>query len=325
MKKPICSTVLIVAALVLLIGFGNRSDDTSFYSEPLESYTIAMADSLMTVPPATVTCFIAERSEGGIHDFYSEGDYWWPDSLNPGGPYVKRDGESNPDNFVEHRHAMIRFADIVATLTSAYLFTGDKKYVPTVMRHVNAWFVDDATKMNPSLLYAQAIKGIASGRSIGIIDTIHLMEVVQSLIRLENDGVIKSDKLRPVKDWFAKYLGWMTTHPYGTREMNASNNHGTCWAMQAALFAKFTGNKEIMALCTDRFKNIFLVDQMASDGSFPREMARTKPYGYSLFNLDAMAILCEILSDKDENLWEYTTSDGKKYGQGNQFYVAIYH
>lgn len=93
--------------------------------------------------------------------------------------------------------------------------------------------------------------------------------------------------------------------------MNATNNHGTCWAMQVAMFAKYTGNREVMNLCADRFKNVFMVNQMADDGSFPQERARTKPYGYSLFNLDAMATLCQILSTDDDNLWDYTTADGR--------------
>ena len=35
--------------------------------------------------------------------------------------------------------------------------------------------------MNPHLLYAQAIKGRFTGRSIGIIDTLHLVEVARAI------------------------------------------------------------------------------------------------------------------------------------------------
>lgn len=179
--------------------------------------------------------------------------------------------------------------------------------------------MDERTRMNPHLLYAQAIKGIATGRGIGIIDTIHLVEIVQSLIRLEEKGLLSQELLEGTKKWFAAYLDWMTTHPYGIDEMNAANNHGTCWAMQAAIFAKYVGNKQIMEQCAERFKHIFLVEQMEVDGSFPRELKRTKPYGYSLFNLDAMAALCQILSTDKDNLWEYTTSDGKNMRKALQF------
>lgn len=281
-------------------------------------------DNLQSVP-ITVTSFIAERSAGSSHDFYSEGDYWWPDSLNPDGPYIRRDGETNPDNFVRHRHAMIRFSQIVGNLTSAYLLTGNTEYVESVMKHVRAWFMDAQTLMNPNLQYAQAIKGVATGRGIGIIDTVHLIEVVQSLIRLEEKGLLSKDDLNGTKSWFKSYLVWMTTHPYGVKEMNAHNNHGTCWAMQAAIFAKYVGDKDVMRLCSDRFKNIFLVEQMADNGSFPLELERTKPYGYSLFNLDAMATICQILSTDTDNLWEYTTPDGKNMRKAFRFmypYIA---
>jgi hypothetical protein len=58
---------------------------------------------------------------------------------------------------------------------------------------------------------------------------------------------------------------------------------------------------------------------MASDGSFPLEMARTKPYGYALFNLDAFATIAQILSTPDDNLWTFTLPDGRGLGKGLAF------
>lgn len=314
---------------ILLIGHLSCTDNSGkqekIIQDTLKSEILKRASEQLNEPPVTVTSFIAERSAGGIHDFFSEGDYWWPDPENPDGPYVQRDGETNPDNFVAHRHAMIRFSMIVGNLTSAYLLTKDAKYAEAALRHIRAWFINEETKMNPNLLYAQAIKGIATGRGIGIIDTIHFIEVVQSLIRMQEAGILpEADRLGTNK-WFSDYLEWMSTHPYGIKEMNATNNHGTCWAMQAAVFAKYTGNNNMTAFCTDRFKNIFLAEHMAEDGSFPGEINRTKPYGYSLFNLDAMATLCHILSTPEQNLWNYTTPEGKSMQKGIEFlypYVA---
>ena len=138
----------------------------------LQTETLKRADAALESVPMTVTATRAERSAGGIHDFYSEGDYWWENPQNPAGPFIRRDGETNPDNFTAHRHAMIRFSQLVGDLTSAWILTGDKKYTDAAMRHIRAWFIDQKTMMNPNLLYAQAIKGIATGRGIGIIDTI---------------------------------------------------------------------------------------------------------------------------------------------------------
>ena len=50
---------------------------------------------------------------------------------------------------------------------------------------------------------------------------------------------------------------------------------------------------------------------MAADGSFPRELGRTKPYGYSLFNLEAMATICQILSTPEDDLWAFELPDGR--------------
>lgn len=324
--KAFCLSLVIACSVVAQSCVGlSAADIADEVVLPLKDKIIRQADADMSAEPVTVTSFIAERSAGTQHDFYSEGDYWWPDSLNPDGPYVRRDGCTNPDNFVQHRHAMIRFSRIVGNLTSAYLLTGNKDYVAPALAHVRAWFIDDSTRMNPNLLYAQAIKGVATGRGIGIIDTIHLIEVVQSLMRLREAGLVPQDVDKGVSSWLTEYVDWLMTHPYGEKEMNATNNHGTCWAMQVAMFAKYIGNRDVMTLCADRFRNIFIVNQMAADGSFPQERARTKPYGYSLFNLDAMATLCQILSTEDDNLWDYTTPDGRNMRKAVEYmwpYIA---
>lgn len=293
--------------------------------ETLRAQIIQKAEWALQQQPVTVTAQTSPRSAGGKHDFFSEGDYWWPNPASADSPYVQRDGMTNPDNFVAHRLAMIRFSTIVGALASAYKITGDDKYYQQILKHVNAWFVNADTKMNPNLLYAQAIKGRATGRGIGIIDTIHLIEVVQALMSMDM-APVAADKniLAGTKKWFEEYLQWLTTHKYGKDEMNAENNHGTCWVMQVAAFAKFTGNTSLMELCRERYKNILLPVQMAADGSFPRELRRTKPYGYSIFNLDAMVTICQLLSTPQNDLWNYQTTDGKSIQKGiNYLYPFI--
>lgn len=293
-----------------------KEDVTGQVRQLLQAETLQRADAALESVPVTVTATRAERSAGGMHDFYSEGDYWWANPQDPNGPFIRRDGETNPDNFTAHRHAMIRFSQLVGDLTSAWILTGDKKYTDAAMRHIRAWFINQETMMNPNLLYAQAIKGIATGRGIGIIDTIHLIEVVQALRLMEARGIIEEKELKTIRLWFSDYLTWMSTHRYGINEMEAKNNHGTCWAIQAAAFALFTQNEEMIRFCRERYRTVLLPNQMATDGSFPLELERTKPYGYSLFNLDAMTTLCHLLTTPEENLWDYTTADGRNIEKG---------
>ncbi|MDD4723547.1 MAG: alginate lyase family protein [Fermentimonas sp.] len=321
--RVLLTVILLFSSFTFITSCTTKDQISKIIEDELKDEILKSAEINIKDHPVTVTAFRSERSAGGIHDFYSEGDYWWPDTINPNGPYIQRDGQSNPDNFVAHRHAMIRFSTLVGNLTSAYLLTKDIKYIDAALVHIRAWLVDEETKMNPNLLYAQAIKGITTGRGIGIIDTIHLIEVVQSLIQMEKLGLLSEEDKEGTKRWFTEYLTWLTTHPNGIKEMNALNNHGTCWIMQAAIFAKYTDNKEVLEFCSNRYKTVLLQDQMERDGSFPRELRRTKPYGYSLFNLDAMATICQILSTDDDNLWIYTTPDGKNIQKGFDFLLPF--
>ncbi|MGD8176413.1 alginate lyase family protein [Marinimicrobium sp. ARAG 43.8] len=269
------------------------------------------ANAYLNAEPRTVTADHSERSAGGAHDFYSEGDYWWPDPDNPNGPYIRRDGLSNPDNFIAHRQSLMRFSDIVASLTSAYLLTEDRRYAQAAIRHLNAWFVDADTRMTPHLRYAQAIHGRNTGRSIGVIDTIHLVEVARSAQHLMARDQLTGDTREQVLTWFSDYLHWLTTHPFGLKEREHPNNHGVTWAMQAAAFADLTGNTALLAEIRHDFKTRFVGEMMNTDGGFPAELARTKPYGYSLFVLDAMATLAQIASTPDDNLWQYRDDKGR--------------
>ena len=320
MMKLNRDTILICTLFLLnLSGCQSKEGFEEEVQNVLRDQELSQAAEALQEEPVTVTAFISPRSEGSPHDFYSEGDYWWPDPDDPEGPYIRRDGMTNPDNFVAHRKAMIRFSRIIGSLASAYVITREEKYVDHAFRHLKAWFVDTTTMMNPSLLYAQAIKGRVSGRGIGIIDTIHLMEVAQGILAMENANFVDKDLLAAVKNWFAQYLEWLMTHPYSQDEMEAENNHGTCWVMQVASFAKLTDNQKLMDFCRERYKIVLLPSQMAVDGSFPLELERTKPYGYSLFNLDAMATVCQILSTPTNNLWEYETPEGKSIRKGIAF------
>jgi Alginate lyase len=285
----------------------------------LKDHIIEEADWAMKQEPITITANTSPRSAGTVHDFYSEGDYWWPDSTNVNGPYIQRDGMTNPDNFTAHRLSMIRFSKIIGALASAYCVSNDDKYVKHALIHLKAWFLNSETRMNPHLLFAQAIKGRVTGRGVGIIDTIQLMEVAQGILVMKNSNAFENQISEGIKKWFSSYLNWLTSHQYGKDEMNAENNHGTCWVMQVACFARLTENNQLISFCRDRYKNILLPLQMERDGSFPLELKRTKPYGYSIFNLDAMTMICHILLDEKNNLWNYETENKKSVRKGIEF------
>jgi len=272
---------------------------------------LAAAKRYLHERPITITDSSSPRSAGGKHDYFSEADYWWPDPKNPNGPYIQRDGMSNPENFTGHRHALIRLGVRVPALTAAWILTRDRSYSDAAAEHLRAWFLNPATLMNPNLQYAQAIHGRTTGRGTGIIDTIHLVEVVRSVPFLAASRSLSSADHEGVKKWFAQYVNWLTTSKNGQDERDAKNNHGTWWVTQVAEFATFTGDEKLLSYCRDRFKTVFVPNQIAADGCFPEELRRTKPYNYTLFNMAGLATICQTLSNSQDNLFTFALPDGR--------------
>ncbi len=254
-------------------------------------------------------------------DFLSMGDYWWPNPATADGlPYVRRDGESNPDAFTTHRMMMRQMRNHVAALTAAYTLTGSDRYASAATRYLNSFFVDPATRMNPHLRFAQAIPGITPGRGIGIIDTLHLAEVA-----LAAHALPASPTVDATRAWFADYLDWMLTSANGQDEAATLNNHSVAYWLQVAAFATFTGNDTVLDRARTELTTVLLPGQLAADGSFPRELVRTKPYGYAIFQLDNVCLLTELLSTPEQNLWTWTLPDGRSVADAIAFLAPYLH
>jgi hypothetical protein len=268
--------------------------------------------------PLTITAFLAKRSAGGLHDFYSQADYFWPNPKDPNGPYLNRDGQSNPENFDEHRKVMVALSIQMPALTAAWLLTGDRSYGQQACAHLRAWFVSPETRMNPNLLYAQAVQGSSTGRSYGIIDTLHLVEVARAASFLMS-GMLSPQDGAAVKNWFASYLDWLSHSERGMQERDTTNNHAFCWALQAAEFARLAGDDAARKEVYQRYREILLPNQMDENGSYPRELARTKPYSYSIFNFDVMAGLCQSLQGLAPDPSTFHLADGRGLCKAAEF------
>lgn len=289
------------------------------------SRVMKAADTYLAERPMTITSVRATRSAGGIHDYYSEGDYWWPNPKDPKGAYIRRDGLSNPHNFVAHRDLLIRFSIQMPALVAAWLETGDRQYAEHASAHLRAWFLDPKTYMNPNLEFAQAIHGRDTGRSIGIIDTVQLVEVARAARVLQQGNAIDTATSMGTKRWFQEYLRWLTASDRGKQERDKKNNHGSCWLLQAGEFAVYTGNFATWRACRERFREILIPEQVGLNGSFPLELARTKPYNYCTFNLNTLGMCAQVLSDAHGDLWTYELKDGRGLRKAFEFltpYIA---
>jgi hypothetical protein len=244
----------------------------------------------------------------------SVGPYWWPDPSKPDGlPYIRRDGETNPDRATNayDRTSLGRVIGAVSTLGLGFKETGDEKYAGHATKLLRAWFLDPATKMNPNLNYGQAIPGITEGRGIGIIDTSGFVGVVKACQWLEKSKAFTEADSKGMKEWIGAYLHWMQTSKNGKEEAAALNNHGTYYDLQAVTFALYAGQKEIARRIVEEAKEKRIAKQIEPDGKMPLELARTKAFTYSTGNLRGLFDLADLAKDLDVDLWRFETPDGR--------------
>jgi len=197
------------------------------------------------------------RSPGGLHNYFSQADYFWPNPADPNGKSINRDGQSNPDNFNDHRKAMVGLSIQIPALTAAWRLTRNSRFGQHAADHLRAWFITPATRMNPHLEYSQGVHGVSTGRSYGIIDTLHLVEVARAASLLV-PTMLNPNEQTALHAWFTQYLRWMKTSDKGIAESKTLNNHAVCWALQAAEFARLVGDQPTRREVRTQYKTLFV-------------------------------------------------------------------
>ncbi len=286
---------------------------------------IRLADRAMKKSPVHITDTTPPELQCVSGDYYSNGEYWWPDPDQPDGlPFMRRDGYENPNSFKSHRRIMRQMIGAASALTAAYRLTEQADYATAALTWLHEFFVDPKTRMNPHMCYAQAVPGRATGRSFGLIDTRVLIETPRLVGILQTTPNASRETIDGIKNWFAEYLQWLRTHPHGRQESRNRNNHATCYTLQLSMYAALVGDTRCVSRCRRWFRRVLLPDQMADDGSFPKETGRTRPYSYSIFNLEQMVLLCQMLSEPchsepGSDLWSFELPDGRSIRRGLDF------
>jgi hypothetical protein len=269
------------------------------------------ATHALTQYPTPLTSIPAPHSPGTPHDFYSEAEDYWPDLAAPTGPYIVRTGPPNPAAFTAHRDALLNLSITVSALTSAFVLTKDPRYSTQAIAHLKTWFVDPATSMTPSLLFAQVILPSKTGRFEGIVEAVHLAEIAQSLPFLTSGETLTQPELTGLQKWFADYFDWLNTSRLAGLARDHKGHHGTSWLLQASAIAHLNPTDDSsLSILRHQFKSSTIRAQILSDGTFPHELTTSNPYRNTLFNLDMLAGICLLLSTRFESVWDYELQDG---------------
>lgn len=332
--------ILLITVLLLLSGSVTSQPEVFLYTptdllhakqlygqgkEPFVGLVDALkseADKLLDIVPYSVMQKTMVPPSKNMHDYYSLGIYWWPNpDTKDGLPYVRKDGEKNPEYDHYDGVAIHKMTKAVFTLSLAYFYTTHEPYAEKANALIDTWFINPETKMNPHLEYGQAIPGITEGRGIGIIETANLLRIVNAVGLLKNSIHFSSANYDRLQSWFKAYTHWLATSQKGWDERRWHNNHGSSYDSQVASFSLFVGEDSLATLILDSVIIKRINRQIEPDGSQPWELERTKSMSYSIKNLNHLMENALLAEHYGIDLWNYESPDGRSIKQAIRFLI----
>ncbi|MDK2766423.1 MAG: alginate lyase family protein [Sphingomonas sp.] len=262
---------------------------------------------------------------GDRRDYISLAPYWWPDPANPAGPYIRRDGEVNPERNTDRfdRMALGRMASDADVLGLAYYYTGDRRYADQLAAIVRTWFLDPATAMNPNMNYAQMVPGHSTGRPEGVLDTAAFIGVIDAVGLAGPSGALSADEVKALEGWFSRYLDWMLSSANGKGEGAKNNNHGIWYDAQVSRFALFARRPDLARKIVADFPARRIAAQIEPSGAMPEELSRTRSFHYSIYAIDPAYHVADTAACLGVDLYGWSDSKGRSLRAATNF-VAGY-
>ncbi|KAI0079578.1 chondroitin AC/alginate lyase [Panus rudis PR-1116 ss-1] len=225
-------------------------------------------------------------------------------------PYVVRDGMRNPDVdlLVGPDYAMSMSQSVLYNALS-YALLRSRSSSQNVANFIDTYFLSPSTAMNPNMNFGQLVRGPGKehqmGTFTGPLDMRGMVKVVNALLVLKTakSPDWTAGREQAMSTWSKAYLSWLQTSDLGKELAGKANNHLTFYVNQVAALQMYLGdNKGALSTIRAYFKNQFQ-DQIAQSGEQPFEAARSRPYHYRAFNLEAMITNAKIADQLGANLW----------------------
>lgn len=260
------------------------------------------------------------------HEYMSISRYTWPNPKTKNGlPYITIDGKTNYTNTkISDKEYIDGISRDIFILGMAFYYTEDEKYASWAKMLIECFFIDEKTRLNPSLEYASVVPGIPSTGG-SVIESVVLIDLVEGVQLLKNSASFKNC-LPGLEGWFKKYLNWMNNSEKGKANIRDQNNKGTYNTLQRCVYQLFVGQNENAKKTFENEAFMRVDNQISLDGSMPKELRRAVPLGYVKYNLMAFKMLDNLGKTMGYDLLNHTGSKGQslmkadkwlsKYGEG---------
>lgn len=263
---------------------------------------------------------------GDRRDYMTLSPYWWPDPAKPDGlPYVRRDGERNPEvyDYPERENAGL-LGEAARTLALCYAVTGEERYAAKCAEWIRGWFLDPERGMNPNMAYAQLIPGRTTVRGTGIIDSRRFCYALSAASLLRGSKAWSDEDEAGLRSWATAFLRWLEESKNGRKEIRSANNHGLWYDAVRLMTVAWLGDRERAREIAEHSMAPRLAGQIAEDGSLPLELARTLSLHYSTFALEAVATAGDLTADTGYSLWSYRSPEGRSLEQAVAYLEPYY-
>ena len=300
--------------------------DGTASASTLDAYKslLKRADLYLAIENYSVTDKTILAPTNDPHDYLSISRYWWPDeSKTDGLPWIRRDGETNPDTQTDKvdRNRIGNMTTAVKELSYAYYFSGDVKYAEKGVSMIKTWFLNPETLMNPHLEFAQSVPGIDKRRRSGILDgRLIPLYILDSIEIFSNSEYWTEEDQTQINAWLNDYLTWITTSKVGKSGAQQTNNHGSWYRFQVIALAWYLGKSDVLNHQLEIAK-VGMAKQLDDHGAQSHELKRTRSYFYSCFNLNALTRTAIIAEKAGNSMWDYPSKENSKLVQAVEYLI----
>jgi len=323
-----CNTIQKKLSKISIIDYGSLENQKSKIKKgdkkAFENYNLLLnqADTILKIPFFSVTNKIGIPPSKNKHDYMSIGPYWWSNpNTEDGLPYIRKDGEINPEtrnNFTDYIEKS-NFISAIKILTKTYYYSNEQKYGEKGIQLIKAWFLEDETKMNPNVNFGQYVPGRSEGRCFGILETLGFVEVLKFLELAKDRTILDKNTEEAMVKWFTEFSSWLQNSELGKEEATRENNHAVHYDTQLLNILLYLNRVDFVKEYLSTITKARVFQQIEPDGSQPRELARTKSYSYTVMNLSGFLELAELGKKVGINLWDMESKDGRSIKKAYQY------